>query len=106
MPTNADMKAIMSRLQEGNGLKLDEAQSTTLSVKRGAALDVTWQTFNDNLQAAAAADGRSLTFTRTHMYLYALSHSYSHSLTLTCAHTRTPSLTLTHTHTHSYTLAH
>lgn len=69
MPTNADLKAIMSRLQEEGHHGVEDKKDAPV-VPRGVAVDVAWQTFNPNMQMTPSADGKGLTFSRIKYFEY------------------------------------
>ena len=68
MPTNSELKAIMSRMQEQH---LRAAHTDTemtpgeTNERPSKALDIAWQGFSLNLRMAPGEDGKSLTFRRT-----------------------------------------
>ena len=66
MPSNSELKAIMSRMQEQHvGAAQTIRSAIPDSAPRSVALDIAWQSFSLNVRMAPAEDGRCLTFRRT-----------------------------------------
>ena len=59
MPSNSELKAIMSRMQEQHvGAAQTIRSAIPDSAPRSVALDIAWQSFSLNVRMAPAEDGR------------------------------------------------